>query len=133
MTRIIGNTTATPNPRPDWNQTDSTKADFIKNKPDIDGLTKRVSDNEDAIETLNGTGDGSVDKKINDAFNDFATNVSNDATVNTYKELIDYAATHGKEFTELVGVVDDNTDRIDALEEVLGSYINDIYALLGGE
>lgn len=32
---IIGNTTATPNPRPDWAQTDSTKADFIKNKPNI--------------------------------------------------------------------------------------------------
>lgn len=30
---IIGNTTATPNPRPDWNQTDETKADYIKNKP----------------------------------------------------------------------------------------------------
>lgn len=30
---IIGNTTTTPNPRPDWNQTDSTKADYIKNKP----------------------------------------------------------------------------------------------------
>lgn len=33
--RIIGNTTATPNPRPDWNQTDPTKADYIKNKPVI--------------------------------------------------------------------------------------------------
>ena len=33
MTKIIGNTTATPNPRPDWNQTDETKADYIKNKP----------------------------------------------------------------------------------------------------
>ncbi len=33
MLKIIGNTTATPNPRPDWNQTDSTKADYIKNKP----------------------------------------------------------------------------------------------------
>jgi hypothetical protein len=33
MSKIIGNTTATPNPRPDWNQTDETKADFIKNKP----------------------------------------------------------------------------------------------------
>lgn len=30
---IIGNTTATPNPRPDWNQTDVNKADYIKNKP----------------------------------------------------------------------------------------------------
>lgn len=36
MAKIIGNTTATPNPRPDWNQTDATKADYIKNKPVVD-------------------------------------------------------------------------------------------------
>ena len=35
MAKIIGNTTATPNPRPDWEQDDQTKADYIKNKPDI--------------------------------------------------------------------------------------------------
>ena len=35
MAKIIGNTTATPNPRPDWNQSDATKADFIKNKPTV--------------------------------------------------------------------------------------------------
>lgn len=35
MAKIIGNTTATPNPRPDWTQTDETKADYIKNKPDL--------------------------------------------------------------------------------------------------
>lgn len=35
MAKIVGNTTATPNPRPDWNQTDPTKADFIKNKPNL--------------------------------------------------------------------------------------------------
>lgn len=33
MTKIIGNTTATPYPRPDWEQNDPTKADYIKNKP----------------------------------------------------------------------------------------------------
>lgn len=33
MAKIIGNTTATPNPRPDWEQLDETKADYIKNKP----------------------------------------------------------------------------------------------------
>ena len=32
MSKIIGNTTATPNPRPDWAQTDAAKADYIKNK-----------------------------------------------------------------------------------------------------
>ena len=35
MAKIIGNTTATPNPRPDWHQSDETKADYIKNKPEI--------------------------------------------------------------------------------------------------
>ena len=35
MAKIIGNTTATPNPRPDWNQMDDTKADFVKNKPAV--------------------------------------------------------------------------------------------------
>ena len=32
---IIGNTTATPAPQTDWAQTDATKADYIKNKPEI--------------------------------------------------------------------------------------------------
>ena len=36
MSRIIvGNTTATPTPRTDWNQTDENKADFLKNKPPV--------------------------------------------------------------------------------------------------
>ena len=38
MAKIIGNTTATPNPNPDWNQTDPTKADYIKNKPDLSNI-----------------------------------------------------------------------------------------------
>lgn len=33
MAKIIGNTTATPNLCSDWNQTDETKVDYIKNKP----------------------------------------------------------------------------------------------------
>ena len=35
---IIGNSVGIPNPKSDWNQTDETKADFIKNKPDINGM-----------------------------------------------------------------------------------------------
>ena len=33
--KIVGNPTVTPMAVPDWNQTDSSKADYIKNKPDI--------------------------------------------------------------------------------------------------
>ena len=36
VARIKGNTVGFPNPQPDWNQTDSTQADYIKNKPDVE-------------------------------------------------------------------------------------------------
>ena len=69
------------------------------------GVKADIKKNADAIEVLNGTGAGSVDKKITDAFNDFATKVSDDAVVNTYKELIDWAATHGAEAAEMAGEI----------------------------
>ena len=46
MAKIIGNTTATPNPRPDWTQTDSTKADYIKNKPEFANVATSGSYND---------------------------------------------------------------------------------------
>lgn len=51
MAKIIGNTTTTPYPRPDWNQTDVTKADYIKNKPNINSGkdTSTFSDNSVAL------------------------------------------------------------------------------------
>lgn len=54
-----------------------------------------------------------VANAITSAFNDFASKVSNDGVVNTYKELIDYAAAHGAEFTTLVGVVNNKFDKAD--------------------
>lgn len=76
-----------------------------------------VKANTDAIAVLNGNSstEGSVDKKVADALNDFATKLSDDGTVNTYKELIDYAAEHGSDFTELVGEVDANTKALATL------------------
>lgn len=44
MSKIIGNTTATPTPRSDWNQTDPKKADFILNKPNIEALLDDKAD-----------------------------------------------------------------------------------------
>ena len=54
-TKIIGNTTATPNPRPDWEQPDSTKADYIKNKPEIYTRTEideMIGDKETALDNI---------------------------------------------------------------------------------
>ena len=102
---------------------DAIEADYLKTadktelQGNIDTLAGRVTTNENNIATLNGNSsvEGSVDKKIADAINEFATQMSDDDTVNTYKELINYAATHGSEFTELVGEVDANTKAIATL------------------
>lgn len=55
MNDIIGNTVATPYPRPDWNQTDATKPDYIKNKPDLGGTVAVTYSNSSApINTVGG-------------------------------------------------------------------------------
>lgn len=64
-----------------------------------------IKANADAIGVLNGTGAGSVDKKVADAINKFATDVSDDGVVNSYKELIDWVATHGSEAAEMADAI----------------------------
>lgn len=68
-------------------------------------LADTISNNTSAISTLNGasTLDGSVAHTVNAALNDFATKVSNDNVVNTYKELVDWAAEHGGEAATMAG------------------------------
>lgn len=51
---------------------------------------------------MDGTGEGTVDAKIDAKINKFATDVSNDKVVNSYKELIDYVAEHGGEAATMV-------------------------------
>lgn len=74
----------------------------------------QVKKNADAISVLNGTSavDGSVDKKVADAINEFSTKISDNGTVDTFKELIDYAATHKNEYSTLSGEVQKNTTAI---------------------
>lgn len=45
MAKIIGTPIATPLPKPDWNQKDSTKGDYIKNKPNISERDRARFDN----------------------------------------------------------------------------------------
>lgn len=51
--KIIGITVGTQLPKPNFNQTDPTKGDYIRNKPDFDGLKSRVKDVEDALGSIN--------------------------------------------------------------------------------
>ena len=91
-------------------------------------LQTQVQENTDALVVLNGTGEGSVIKLVNDAINEFATKMSDDGTVNTFKELVDYAAEHGTDFGNLIVEVNaikekdaEQDARIEAIELVLGS------------
>lgn len=90
-------------------------------------LKEQVQENADALVVLNGNGEGSVLQIVNDAINDFATKISDDGTINTFKELIDYAATHSAEIIELVSEVNEVKEknneqdvRIEALELLVG-------------
>lgn len=63
MSKIIGNTTATPTPRSDWNQVDETKADFILNKPENIAYIN-TTDNETVTNPDVSSGDIIVDSTL---------------------------------------------------------------------
>ena len=60
--KIIGVTVGTTLPKPDFKQTDPTKGDYIKNKPDFDGLQTEVSNLSELV------GDKAVSEQIRLAF-----------------------------------------------------------------
>ena len=84
------------------------KGDYLK-KADKDALVADIQANTDAIEVLNGdkSVDGSVDKKVADAINTFATQITNDNTINTYKEVLNYISTHGGEADAMMAAIDE--------------------------
>lgn len=67
----------------------------------VSGLANRIAVNENAIATLNGDGEGSVTKTVDDAINAFAEDISNDNIVNTFKELVDYVADHAPQAADM--------------------------------
>lgn len=75
-------------------QTDVDALEAVVGADDTAGLRKRIKTNENAIDVLNGTGEGSVTKAVNDAINDFATKATENGTIDTFKELVDWVAGH---------------------------------------
>lgn len=70
--------------------------------PSTEGSQPLLSRVETLEEQMNGEAEGSVDAKIDAKINEFANQISDDGTVNTLKELIDYVANHGGELETLV-------------------------------
>lgn len=73
------------------------------------------------VDTLEGEGEGSVKKAIDDAINKFATDVTDDAVVNSYKELIDWVAEHGSDAAEMAADIQANATAISELEAFVGA------------
>lgn len=96
-----------------------TKTDAAQKLADAKAYTDEladgaVADNTAAIATLNGdkTVEGSVDKKINDAINTFATEVTDNGTVDKFAELVEYVATHGGEAAEMATAISDLEEKV---------------------
>ena len=73
------------------------------------------------LDTLTGDGEGSISKMIDAAINKFATDVTDDNVVNSYKELIDWVAKHGPEATKMAGGISDNKTAIADLKTLVGT------------
>ena len=83
-----------------------------------------IDDLQAAIETLNGTGTGSVQATVDAAINKFATDIGDDDTVDSFKELVDWVAKHGPEAAEMAKGIKDNADAIDVLEGASHEHAN---------
>ena len=95
-------------------------------KPDtttVEGLQTAVAGLESEIETLTGTGEGSVSKIAEDAadarVNEFATAISEDGTVNTFKELVDYVAEHAPEAADMAASIQGLEGEMDQVQTAL--------------
>ena len=84
-------------------QTDVDALEAVVGADDTAGLRKRIKTNENAIGVLKGTGEGSVTKAVNDAINDFATKATENGTIDTFKELVDWVAGHPNIVNGLTG------------------------------
>lgn len=74
-----------------------------------------------AIDTLNGTGDGSVSKSVDAAINEFATRISDNGQIDTFKELVDYVGKHGPEAATMAGNIAANTTEITNVKKLIGA------------
>ena len=73
------------------------------------------------LDILTGTGEGSISKMIDAAINKFATDVTDDKVVNSYKELIDWVAQHGPEATKMASGISENKTAIANLKTLVGT------------
>lgn len=97
----------------------------------VNGTEQTVTDKEVDIKVPTKVGDldndqgfqkaSDVDTAVKAAFKAFEEAVSGDDTVNTYKELIEWAASHGAEAAEIIGRVAELEDELEKKVDADGS------------
>lgn len=87
--------------------TETELAEALKQVINAKAEQSEVDTLNEKIDVLNGAGEGSVNKAVTDAINKFATDVTDDDVVNSFKELVDWAASHGSEASEIVASVEE--------------------------
>ena len=73
---------------------------------DIEELVKSVDEINKELDILTGGEGSSIQASIDSAINDFAEKISDDGTINTFKELVDYASEHKEDSAQLILDVD---------------------------
>jgi hypothetical protein len=54
-----------------------------------------------SLNYVGGSDDTAIDSKITEAFNNFVAQTSEDGSINTFKELVQYAEQHQNDYTSL--------------------------------
>ena len=98
----------------------------------VEDLEPRVSDLEDAVETLNGDANtaGSVASQVSAAVTALINNAP--ASFDTLKEIADWIQTHGTEAATLITRIGDAEDAISALQDRAEEIEDDVDALETG-
>ena len=94
------------------------RGEITASEYDDTALTSRVAANEKAIETLNGTGEGSVNKTVADAI---ATIVAEaPESFDTLKEIADWISGHEQDATGMNSSIKANKQAIETLTALVG-------------
>ena len=80
-------------------------------------LQQQIEANTANINLLLGDEEGSVNQLVTQAINDFATKLSDDKTINTFKELVDFVATDGELLTDIKNIKDEQANLVNLVNQ----------------
>jgi hypothetical protein len=112
-------------------QTTVTNIQEIVN-PSGEGAMPLLSRVETLEEKMDGDGEGSVNARIDAKINEFATKITDDGVINSFKELVDYVAEHGKEVSGILTELDKKVDKVEGMGLSSNDFTDSLLAKLEG-